>query len=52
MKAEALAALQQAVALQPDDWVDEGAGVRYKKSGLSGRLLPEMGMLAAAQMRD
>jgi tetratricopeptide (TPR) repeat protein len=47
MKAEALAALQQAVALQPDDWVDEGAGVRYKKSGLSGYYQK---MLAAAQM--
>jgi tetratricopeptide (TPR) repeat protein len=46
-KAEALAALQKAVALQPDDWVDEGAGIRYKKSGLSGYYQK---MLAAAQM--
>jgi tetratricopeptide (TPR) repeat protein len=46
-KAEALAALEKAVAMQPDDWVDEGAGVRYKKAGLSGYYQK---MLAAAQM--
>jgi tetratricopeptide (TPR) repeat protein len=46
-KAEALAALEKAVALQPDDWVDEGAGVRYKKAGLSGYYQK---MLAATQM--
>lgn len=46
-KDEALVALQKAVALQPDDWVDEGQGVRYKKSGLSGYYQK---MLAAAQM--
>ena len=45
-KVEALAALQKAVALQPDDWVDEGAGIRYKKAGLSGYYQK---MLAAAQ---
>ncbi len=44
---EALVALQKAVALQPDDWVDEGQGVRYKKSGLAGYYQK---MLAAAQM--
>jgi len=32
---EAVADLQKAVALQPDDWVDEGGGVRYKSAGLS-----------------
>jgi tetratricopeptide (TPR) repeat protein len=47
MKAEALAALQKAAELQPDDWVDEGAGIRYKKSGLSSYYQK---MLAAAQM--
>lgn len=46
-KSEALAALQKAVDLQPDDWVDEGAGVRYKKSGLSGYYQK---VLAAAQI--
>ena len=46
-KDEALVALGKAVALQPDDWVDEGQGVRYKKAGLSGYYQK---MLAAAQM--
>jgi tetratricopeptide (TPR) repeat protein len=46
-KSEALAALQKAVVLQPDDWVDEGAGVRYKKSGLSAYYQK---MLAATQL--
>jgi tetratricopeptide (TPR) repeat protein len=32
---EALEALKNAVALQPDDWVDEGGGVRYKSAGLA-----------------
>jgi tetratricopeptide (TPR) repeat protein len=31
----AVADLQKAVALQPDDWVDEGGGLRYKSAGLS-----------------
>ncbi len=46
-KTEALAALGKAVDLQRDDWVDEGAGIRYKKAGLSGYYQK---MLAAAQM--
>jgi tetratricopeptide (TPR) repeat protein len=32
---EAVEDLKKAVALQPDDWVDEGGGVRYKSAGLS-----------------
>jgi tetratricopeptide (TPR) repeat protein len=46
-KKAALAAWQRAVALQPDDWVDEGQGVRYKVAGLSGYYQK---MLAAAQL--
>ena len=46
-KDEALQALGKAVSLQPDDWVDEGGGVRYKKAGLAGYYQK---MLAAAQM--
>lgn len=46
-KDEALKALEKAAALQPDDWVDEGQGVRYKKSGLASYYQK---MLAAAQM--
>jgi tetratricopeptide (TPR) repeat protein len=33
--ADAVAALKIAVALQPDDWVDEGNGLRYKSAGLA-----------------
>jgi tetratricopeptide (TPR) repeat protein len=29
------AALKKAMDLQPDDWVDEGGGVRYKQRGLA-----------------
>jgi tetratricopeptide (TPR) repeat protein len=32
---ESIQDLKKAVALQPDDWVDEGGGVRYKSAGLS-----------------
>jgi tetratricopeptide (TPR) repeat protein len=32
---KAVADLQLAVALQPDDWVDDGGGRRYKSAGLS-----------------
>lgn len=32
---ESIQDLKKAVALQPDDWVDEGGGVRYKTAGLS-----------------
>jgi tetratricopeptide (TPR) repeat protein len=46
-KDEALKALDKAVTLQPDDWVDEGKGVRYKKSGLASYYQK---MLAAAQL--
>jgi tetratricopeptide (TPR) repeat protein len=34
-KAEAIAALRTAVALQKDDWVDEGGGLRFKSAGIS-----------------
>lgn len=33
--ADAVASLKIAVALQPDDWVDEGNGLRYKSAGLA-----------------
>jgi len=45
-KAEALADLRRAVALQPDDWVDLGPGGREKSAGLSGYYQK---MLAAAE---
>jgi tetratricopeptide (TPR) repeat protein len=45
-KAEAVADLRQAVALQPDDWVDLGPGGREKSAGLSGYYQK---MLAAAE---
>jgi tetratricopeptide (TPR) repeat protein len=35
-KEAAQKALETAVALQPDDWVDEGNGVRYKQAGIAG----------------
>jgi tetratricopeptide (TPR) repeat protein len=43
-KPQAMADLQKAVALQPDDWVDLGAGRREKSAGLAGYYLK---MLAA-----
>ena len=45
-KAQALRDLRRAVALQPDDWVDLGAGRRHKTAGLAGYYQK---MLAAAQ---
>jgi len=35
MHAEALKSLKKSVDLQPDDWVDEGAGRRYKHRGIA-----------------
>ena len=45
-KAQALRDLSQAVALQPDDWADLGAGRREKTAGLAAYYQK---MLAAAQ---
>lgn len=35
MKAEGLECLKKASEMQPDDWVEEGPGLRYKHKGLS-----------------
>jgi tetratricopeptide (TPR) repeat protein len=35
MPAEALDSLKKAADLQPDDWVDEGGGRRYKRPGIA-----------------
>ncbi len=44
---KAVAALSKAVALQADDWVDQGAGQRYKQRGIASYYAK---MLAAATM--
>jgi len=45
-RSEALAALRKAVALQRDDWGDEGGGLRFKSAGISAYY---QRMLAGAQ---
>ncbi len=42
-----IASLKEACRLQPDDWVDEGNGKRYKRQQISGAYAKD---LAAAQM--